>query len=324
MLIYEQVMQIYEVYISAIKNEVFSEQECVSDLKVVFDFFTQQSYKNQRISQLAMDCLSIIAIHIVVDEQSTSLVEKTLKLDIFNSLMTLMRVENPDVKEYAVKFMSLLLCKSSQFRVEFKSRQGFKFMDECLNHNGQTSRNLIKTIIEASTDSFDNANALYPSTSSIVHTLMNDSEIAHLIVEHLNKHLHKPKKSLILYFEMLESALNAIALLESEQTQANMLKELRTLIKESTHVVDSHGRSNIANLQSAHFASFLEWLFSFLHLKEYRIEQVNQTLLFSETQTNTDGSDGGYIHITEQKVISKRSIELTLEILTFVVIYDLQ
>lgn len=60
-----------------------------------------------------MDCLSIIAIHIVVDESSTSLVDKILKLDIFNSLMTLMRVENPDVKEYAVKFMSLLLGKSS-------------------------------------------------------------------------------------------------------------------------------------------------------------------------------------------------------------------
>lgn len=44
--IYEQVMQIYEIYISAIKNEVFEVKECVQDLKVLLDFFTQQSYKN--------------------------------------------------------------------------------------------------------------------------------------------------------------------------------------------------------------------------------------------------------------------------------------
>ena len=56
-------------------------------------------------------------------------------------------------------------------------------MSESLNFNGITSRNLIKTLIEASTDSFDNANALYPSTSSIVHTLMNETKIAHLIVD---------------------------------------------------------------------------------------------------------------------------------------------
>lgn len=87
---------------------------------------------------------------------------------------------------------------------------------------------------------------------------MNDSEIAHLIVDHLNKNLHKPKKQLILHFEMLEAALNAIALLESEQTSANMLKELRTLIKETTHILDANGKSNVANLQASHFATFLE------------------------------------------------------------------
>eukprot|EP00347_Sterkiella_histriomuscorum_P008880 403343393 len=329
---YDQILQVYELYITAIKNNIF--EDSTKDLRVIFDFLTQQSYKNQKISTIAMDCLSIIAIHIVVDEQGTSLIEKVLQLDIFNSLMTLMRCENPDVKEYSVKFMSLLLYKSSQFRVDFKSRQGFKFMNECLNHhNSSTSRNLIKTIIEASTDSFDNANALYPSTSSIVHTLMNDSEIAHLIVDQLNKNLHKPKKSIILHFEMFQSIFTAITLLESEQTSANMLKEIRTLIKENVQN-DINGNNNIMNLHREYFSNFLDYLFDFLHLKEYRLEQVNQSLLFSETQTATDDSSGGgsagTLSIQQQnnnemqKINSRRSIELALELLTFVVIYDLQ
>lgn len=47
--------------------------------------------------------------------------------------MMLMRVENPDVKEYAIKFLALLFLKSEQFTQLFKENKGPCFMNECLN-----------------------------------------------------------------------------------------------------------------------------------------------------------------------------------------------
>jgi len=80
-----------------------------------------------------------------------------------------MKSDNVDVKEYAIKFLSLILFRSYEFKSQFKSSLGFRYMSECLNQNANTSRNLLKTILDASVDQFDNPNALYPSTSSIIH-----------------------------------------------------------------------------------------------------------------------------------------------------------
>jgi len=75
-----------------------------------------------------------------------------LKLDLTNKLFGLMKTENVEVKEYAVKFLSLILFRSPGFKSQFKAALGFKYMSECLNQNALTSRNLIKTIVEATVD----------------------------------------------------------------------------------------------------------------------------------------------------------------------------
>ena len=80
------------------------------------------------------------------------LLTKILKLDAFNLIMTLMKSENPEIKDYTVKFLSLLLFKSPDFVKEFNAKNGFKLLNECLNLSGTTSRNLLKTLIELSTN----------------------------------------------------------------------------------------------------------------------------------------------------------------------------
>ncbi|CDW74254.1 UNKNOWN [Stylonychia lemnae] len=290
LVIYDTILQIYEHIVVCIKEDVF--EDGIEDLRLIFDFFGHQNFKNQKICVLAMDSLSIIAIHIVAEDQinDKSLLQKVLKLDLQNKLFGLMKADNVEVKEYAIKFLSLILLRSAEFKKQYKGSLGFKYMTECLNQNAMTSRNLIKSIIEATADQFDNPNALYPSTSSIIHQLMNDSQIASKIVDMINMTLHKPKKSLIKHFELFQSIFSNVTYLESEQSSSIILKEVRSLIKESNQC-DQDGNTNVVNLQREHFTEFLDYIFEFLNLMEYRLEQVNQSLIYSGENQNSATDD---------------------------------
>jgi protein subunit release factor A len=55
-------MQIYEVFIEAIKKGRFGE-ESVLDLQAIFDFYLHyQNYQKFKAVVIALDCLSIISI----------------------------------------------------------------------------------------------------------------------------------------------------------------------------------------------------------------------------------------------------------------------
>jgi len=69
MVIYDTILLIYEHIIVCIKENIFG-NEGLDDLRLIFDFFAHQNYKNQKISNLFMDSMSIIAIHIVAEDDT--------------------------------------------------------------------------------------------------------------------------------------------------------------------------------------------------------------------------------------------------------------
>lgn len=60
---------------------------------------------------LAIDCLSIIASHIVVEDDG-SFLRKFLSIDIFNIIMGFLSKESLRIREYSIKLLQLLLSSS--------------------------------------------------------------------------------------------------------------------------------------------------------------------------------------------------------------------
>jgi len=86
----------------------------VQDLEFILDFvFTLDVQSSSAINaRIIIDCLSILAIHVLSETTSSSLLNKLLTFDLVPLAMLLMSKEEIEIREYAVKFLQLLLMKS--------------------------------------------------------------------------------------------------------------------------------------------------------------------------------------------------------------------
>lgn len=90
----------------------------------------------------------------------------------------LLRIDNTDINEYTCRLFSLFMQKSKEFKLQFINVNGYSVVTDIFKSKETVPKSLIRTLMDASTNAFDNPNVFYPSTSSIVHQLMNDTKIA--------------------------------------------------------------------------------------------------------------------------------------------------
>lgn len=214
MAFYESALLLFEQFISSMKSDTYEGAQ--EDLQLIFDFILNQKYDiSTKNVVLAIDCMSIIALHIVIEDKS-KLLNKVLQLDTFHIILALFSIKNTQIKEYSFKILQLLLSKSDAFNQMFTDRKGFQHLNDCIINYGGTSFTLLQSILDAITDQFDNANPLYPTHSSLVHQIMNQSNIAGDIVNQLKLTLHRPKKTFIQYYELFQPFFSSLAQLEND------------------------------------------------------------------------------------------------------------
>jgi len=127
-------------------------------LNAIFDFILAQEIKEQAPENTAsdeletavkvsIDMLTIIFLHIVISKQtyvppsssngsffldpslmreherrSNPLLAKVLKLDTYNIIMSLIKVDNLHLREHAIKILQLLIYVSEEFHHDFKQK----------------------------------------------------------------------------------------------------------------------------------------------------------------------------------------------------------
>jgi len=139
-----------------------------------------------------IDCLSIISIHAAIDKTTSqtkeSFTSKLLKMNLFNYILLLVSYQSIEIKEYAIKFYSMLLGISKEFCEKVEQNNGHEVLLNCLVQSLQEdsvrsgSYQLCHTILEAMVCKFDNSNDLCPTNSSLVHQIFNNSRVAEEIV----------------------------------------------------------------------------------------------------------------------------------------------
>lgn len=106
-----------------------------------------QDFSTEFETNVSIDILTIIFIHIIVSQHSqvprrqqiemlsnasviekNPLLKKILKLDTFHIIINLIRINNLQMREHSIKILQLLIFVSDEFRQEFKSKQGFKLL----------------------------------------------------------------------------------------------------------------------------------------------------------------------------------------------------
>lgn len=65
MAIYDKSLQIFEMFIEAVKNDVV--WNALYDLQLVMDFILSLNYSSIKATKLGLDCLSVIALHLIVE-----------------------------------------------------------------------------------------------------------------------------------------------------------------------------------------------------------------------------------------------------------------
>lgn len=113
------------------------------------------------------------------------MLKRLLDLDCFNLIMSLIKIDNIELREHSLKILQLLLFVSERFHTEFKRKKGYKLLAEILSEskNGRASSfNLCQTLLNLILQTYDNPNDIRPVNNALVQQVMNKSLIAKDIV----------------------------------------------------------------------------------------------------------------------------------------------
>ena len=125
--IYETSLKLFEVFVETIKNETDDDLRANDELQAVFDFvigiFSERKSGEELNTavKVSIDVLTIIFIHIIVtqhkitDSEANPLLNKLLKLNCFKLIMSLIQIDNLQVREHSIKILQLLIFVSPQF-----------------------------------------------------------------------------------------------------------------------------------------------------------------------------------------------------------------
>jgi hypothetical protein len=124
--LYDATLGLFELCIDGIRRELFPEP--ITDLQYILDFVFTLDLQNptQINARIIIDCLSILAIHVLSENNQSSLLNKMLTFDLVPLSMMLLSKEQIEIREYALKFLQLLLLKSpDKFMAQFLEVGGF-------------------------------------------------------------------------------------------------------------------------------------------------------------------------------------------------------
>ena len=140
-----------------------------------------------------------------------------MKLDTFNLTMSLITVDNLQLREHSIKILQLLIFVSPEFEEDFRDKKGFKLIGKILKGQHKVSSfNQSHTILNTILQTYDNPNDIRPVSNALVQQVMNKSRIASDIVSQTNIALNKPKKTLLVYYDIFEFFFESVSLLDSD------------------------------------------------------------------------------------------------------------
>jgi len=117
---------------------------------------------------------------------------------------------------------------SKEFREDFQNKQGYKIIASLIQDTKQSaSFSLCHVILSAILETYDNPNDFRPVNNALVSQVMNKSMIAKEIVNQTNLSMNRPKKSLMIHFELFEMFFKAVSLLDTDKTRCQLLKILQ-------------------------------------------------------------------------------------------------
>ena len=133
------------------------------------------------------------------------LLTKLLKLDVFNITMSLISINNSNLREHSIKILQLLIQASQDFHDLFKSKNGYQILSRIIRDDCSISNlNLCQTVLNSILRIYDNPNDLRPMGHTLVQQVMNKSLIAKEIVKTVNDALRQPKKCILFYYDFFE------------------------------------------------------------------------------------------------------------------------
>lgn len=106
----------YELFIDATRMEILPTEVLFN----VFDFLLKMAHSNGpqlMTNRICIDLLSVIMIHLVVDE-TQKLLPQMLSFDIVNFFYKILQSPLVEVREYTFKIICLLLTRSKKIRDE--------------------------------------------------------------------------------------------------------------------------------------------------------------------------------------------------------------
>lgn len=66
MCLYDITLKLFESFIEAIKSNIYLNS--IEDLLMIFDFLASNEYTNTKNVRLSLDCMSIIALHLLAED----------------------------------------------------------------------------------------------------------------------------------------------------------------------------------------------------------------------------------------------------------------
>ena len=178
--------------------------------------------------KMSIDVLTIIFIHVVVSQNQSSmnenpLLKKLLKLDLFNIVLNLVKIDNLQLREHSLKILQLMITVSPEFSSDFKTKYGYQLLAKIIKDGSQVSCfTMCHTILNCILDTYDNPNDIRPVGNALVQQVMNKSKIAKEIVNQTNKAINKPRKMILKHFDFFEFFFESITMLNNNKEDVNL------------------------------------------------------------------------------------------------------
>jgi hypothetical protein len=139
------------------------------------------------------------------------------------------QIDNLHIREHSIKILQLLIFVSPQFEADFRSKQGYHILGS-LHH--QSSFNMCHTILSTILQTYDNPNDIRPVNNALVQQVMNKSKIASEIVAQTNVALNKPKKVLLIHYDLFEFFFQSVSQLDNDSSKCQIFKVLQQYLSD--------------------------------------------------------------------------------------------
>lgn len=111
---------------------------------------------------------------------------------------------------------------------------------------------------------------------------MNKSKIASDIVHQTNIALNKPKKTLLVYYDLFEFFFESVSLLDSDNSRCQIFKVLQQYLSEqhSDQLISETAEVNFKNILNDHFESMIIELYKYIQSQNYTVADLMSQIVY--------------------------------------------